>query len=288
MFDDGTCARLGPTQFVLTTTTAQAVRVMAHLEHARQWLFRELDVSLTSVTEQWAQLAVAGPRSRDVLTSVVDAGFDVSDAALPFMGCMRLTAMGGIKALLFRISFSGERAYELAVPARHGDALAERLAAAGATPYGLEALNMLRIEKGHPAGGELNGQTTAHDLRLQKLLSTKKDFVGRAMAARAALTDPARQTLVGLRPLDFTARIDGGAHLLPRDGATNAANDQGHLTSVAFSPALKQWIGLGLLANGVSRVGEVIRVADPLRGRELLAEVCDPVFFDPTGERLRG
>ncbi len=283
VFDDGTCARLGPTQYVLTTTTAQAVRVMAHLEHARQWLFRELDVSLTSVTEQWAQLAIAGPRSRDILASVLDG-----DVELPFMGCARLTVMGGVKARLFRISFSGERAYELAVPSRHGDALAERLAAAGATPYGLEALNMLRIEKGHPAGGELNGQTTAHDLRLQKLLSTKKDFIGRAMAARPALTDPTRQTLVGLRPLDYTARFDGGAHLLPRDGEADAAHDQGHVTSVAYSPALKQWIGLGLLANGATRVGEVIRLADPLRGRELLAEVCEPVFVDPAGERLRG
>jgi sarcosine oxidase subunit alpha len=292
VFDDGTTARLGPDRFVMTTTTANAVRVFQHMEHARAMLFPRMDVQIVSVTEQWAQLAVAGPRSRDVLAKLVDAPFDLSDAAFPYMACAELTVCGGTRARLFRISFSGERAYELAVPARHGEALARRLMKAGEefgiVPYGLEALTILRIEKGHPAGGELNGQTTAHDLRLGRMLSTRKDFIGRALAARPALTDPQRPTLVGLIPVDRSIRLQSGSHLLPRDAAPVAANDQGHVTSAAFSPALGHWIALGLLANGPARTGEIIRVLDPLRRGDALGEVVSPVFVDPEGARLRG
>jgi sarcosine oxidase subunit alpha len=292
VLDDGTAARLAPDRFVMTTTTANAVAVFRHLEFCRQWLFPSLDVQLVSATDQWAQFAVAGPRSRDVLAGVVDAPFDISNAAFPYMAAAELTVCGGVKARLFRISFSGELAYELAVPARYGDALVRRLMQAGAahgiTPYGLEALSVLRIEKGHPAGGELNGQTTAHDLRLDKLVSRKKDFVGRAMAARPVLTDPVRPTLVGLRPVDRTARLRAGAHLLPQGTEATAAHDQGHVTSVAFSPSLGHWIGLGLLSRGPQRVGEVVRAYDPVRNGDVAVEVVEPVFVDPTGERLRG
>jgi len=193
---------------------------------------------------------------------------------------------------LFRISFSGERAYELAVPARLGNEAAKALMVAGApdgiTPYGLEAMAVMRIEKGHPAGNELNGQTTAHDLGMAKLLSTKKDFIGRAMAARDALTDPARPSLIGLRPLDRTQRLRAGSHLLPPGAETIAKNDQGYVTSVAYSPSLGHWIGLALLANGPSRLGETIRVYDPVRNGDLFAEITHPVFYDPEGTRLRG
>ena len=292
VFDDGTTARLGADRYVMTTTTANAIGVSRHLEHARQWLFPHMDVQIVSVTEQWAQIAVAGPRSRDVLRGIVDAPFDLDDAVFPYMACGELTVCGGTRARLFRISFSGELAYELAVPARYGDALARRLMQAGAAhgiaPYGLEALTILRIEKGHPAGGELNGQTTAHDLGMGRLLSTKKDFIGRALSARPVLTDPGRPTLVGLRPVDRLQRIASGAHLVPKDAAAVAANDQGHVTSAAFSPSLEQWVGLGLLAHGPSRHGEVVRAVDPLRGTEVLATVVSPVFVDPEGARLRG
>ncbi len=290
--DDGTCARLAENRFVMTTTTANAVAVFRHLELCRQWLFPGLDVQLTSVTEQWAQLAVAGPRARDVLAKIVDAPFDIGNAAFPYMAAAGLTVCGGTKARLFRISFSGELAYEIAVPARYGESLARTLMEAGQelgiTAYGLEALGMLRVEKGHPAGAELNGQTTAHDLRLEKLLSRKKDFVGRAMAARPALTDSARPTLVGLRPVDRGARLRAGAHLLPQGVEATAAHDQGHVTSVAFSPVAGHWIGLGLLADGRRRQGEIVRAYDPIRSGDLAVEVVEPCFFDPAGERLHG
>jgi methylglutamate dehydrogenase subunit C len=289
VMDDGTTARLGENHFVMTTTTANAAKVMQHLEFCAQVLWPELDVSFISVTDQWAQIAVAGPQSRATLEKLVDAPFDISNAAFPYMGCAALTICGGTPARLFRISFSGELAYEIAVPARYGNALAAKLMEAGAAlgiaPYGTEALGIMRIEKGHAAGPELNGQTTAHDLGLHKLLSKKKDFIGRALAARPALTDPARPTLVGLRPADGSTVLRAGSHLLPIGAAATAENDEGHITSAARSPALGP-VALALLANGPARIGEKIRVYDPVRQGDCIAEIVHPVHYDPDGSRL--
>jgi heterotetrameric sarcosine oxidase alpha subunit len=291
VLDDGTTARLKDDHYFLTTTTANAVRVMQHLEFCQQCIWPELDVQLVSVTEQWAQYAVAGPRSRQVLQALVDPGYDLSNAAFPYLAVGEVTVCGGTPARLFRLSFSGELAYEVAVPARFGEAMVRAIMEAGApfgiAPYGTEALGVLRIEKGHPAGSELNGQTTARDLGLGKMVSTKKDFIGRFMADRPALTDAHRQTLVGLRPVDPTMRLRAGAHLIPKDALAEAVNDQGHVTSIAFSPSLDQWVGLGLLARGSERHGEVVRACDPLRDGDVLVEVCPPCFIDPEGERLR-
>jgi sarcosine oxidase subunit alpha len=286
VLDDGTTTRLGETQFLMTTTTANAAKVFQHLELCHQWLRPDLDVAMISVTDQWAQIAVAGPGARDLLQTIVDQDYDISNAAIPYMGACTLTICGGVPARLFRLSFSGELAYEVAVPARFGNALARRLQEEGATPYGTEALGVMRIEKGHPAGNELNGQTTAFDLGLAKLLSKKKDFVGRALAARSALNDPSRMRLIGLKPVKTTDRLRAGAHLLPPGAAPIAANDQGHVTSVAYSPTLGHWIGLGLLVNGPARLGETIRVYDPVRNGDTRAEIVAPVFVDPEGARL--
>ncbi|HEY0290895.1 MAG TPA: sarcosine oxidase subunit alpha family protein, partial [Hansschlegelia sp.] len=181
--DDGTTTRLGDQHFYMTTTTANAGAVMRHLEFAKQWLWPELDVHFASVTDQWAQYAIAGPRSRDVVAALVDPGFDVSNEALPYMGATELTVCGGVKARLFRLSFSGELAYELAVPARYGDAMIRAIVKAGEPfgicPYGAEALAVMRIEKGHAAGPELNGATTGADLGMGRMMSKKKDFIGR-------------------------------------------------------------------------------------------------------------
>ncbi len=202
VMDDGTVACLGPDHYVLSTTTANAGGVMSHMEFCRDVLWPELDVQMVSVTEQWAQYAVAGPNAREVLRRLVDPAHDISNEAFPFMAVGEMTVGGGIAARLFRISFSGELAYELAVPARYGEAVARALLELGKPfgirPYGLEALTVLRIEKGHAAGGELNGQTTAADLALGRMMSAKKDFIGAAMAARPALTSHERPALVGL------------------------------------------------------------------------------------------
>jgi methylglutamate dehydrogenase subunit C len=292
VMDDGTTARLAGDRFLMTTTTANAVSVSRHLDFCSQWLWPELDVQMISVTEQWAQIAVAGPRSRAVIEGVVDAGFDISNAAFPYMSCAELTICGGLKARLFRISFSGELAYELAVPARYGDALMRRLMEIGkplgVTPYGIEALGVLRVEKGHPAGNELSGQTTAADIGLGRMMSKTKDFIGKAMAQRAGLTATDRPVLVGIRPWDRAARLRAGAHFLARNVENLAANDEGYVTSVAYSPALGHWIGLGLLQRGTERLGEVVRAYDPVRGGDLEVEIVSPVLVDPTGDRFRG
>ncbi|MEK0081815.1 sarcosine oxidase subunit alpha family protein [Benzoatithermus flavus] len=290
VMDDGTSARLAPDHYVMSTTTANAVKVMQHLEFCRQVLWPELDVQLASITDQWAQYAIAGPKSREVVRRLVDPGFDVSNEGFPYLASAELTVCGGTPARLFRLSFSGELAYELAVPARFGDALARAVMAAGAdfgiTAYGTEALSVMRIEKGHVAGGELNGQTTARDLGLGKMLSTKKDFIGRIMAQRPGLTDPDRPTLVGVKPVERAQRLRAGAHFLQLGVAATAENDEGYLTSVAFSPSLGHWIGLGLLRRGAERHGERVRAHDPVRGGDVEVEVCSPVFVDPEGKRL--
>jgi sarcosine oxidase subunit alpha len=290
--DDGTAARLAPDRFVITTTTAHAVKVYQHMHFCHQVLWPALDVQFVSVTDQWAQYAVAGPRSRELLRRVLDPACDISNAAFPYMAAGPIALRDGQRGRLFRISFSGELAYEVAVPARGGEALMEALFEAGrdlgVLPYGLEALNVMRIEKGHMTANELNGQTTAHDLGLERMLSGKKDFVGATLARRAHLVDPARPRLVGLRPIDPRARIAGGMHFVPRGAERIAANDQGHVTSVGYSPSLQQWIGLGLLARGPERHGEHVLACDPLRGTETLVEIGSTVFVDPEGARLRG
>jgi sarcosine oxidase subunit alpha len=198
----------------------------------------------------------------------------------------------GFAARLYRLSFSGELAFELSVPASLGAALVEHLFAHGAqfglTAYGTEALGVMRIEKGHPAGNELNGWTTATDLGLGRMASKKKDYIGRLMAERPALNDPARPRLVGLIPVDGTSAIRAGGHLLRPGAAAVAANDQGYVSSACYSPTLGRPIALAMLAHGADRHGEEVVVHDPVRGADVRALVCDPVFFDPAGERLRG
>jgi sarcosine oxidase subunit alpha len=265
---------------------------MRHLEFCHQGLWPDLDVQMTSISEQWAQMAVAGPKSRETLARIVDRQHDISDAAFPYLTAREITILGGTRARLFRISYSGELAYELAVPACVGNAVAAAIMEAGTDlgiqPYGLEAMGIMRIEKGHVAGSEINGQTTARDLGLGKMMSKKKDYIGRVLAERPALVVPDRWGLVGLKPVDWTTRIRAGAHLIPIGSAATTANDLGYVTSVAYSPSLERWIGLGLIAGGASKHGTRVRLVDLLRGSDIEAEVCDPVFYDPKGERLHG
>ena len=292
VMDDGTTARLGEHRFVVTTTTANAARVMQHMEFCRQWLWPELDVQIVSVSDQWAQYSIAGPRSRELLTRIVDPTHDISNVAFPYLAASELSVLGGIPARLFRISFSGELAYEIAVPAGWGDHLIRQLMNAGhehgIVPYGTEALGVMRIEKGHVGGNEINGQTTAGDLGLGRMMSKRKDYVGRVMADRPALSDHRRPALVGLKPVDRDARLRNGAHFVREARTPTADNDEGYMTSVAFSPTLGHWIGLGLLAGGSSRHADRVRAVDLLRGEDTLVEVCNPVFVDKDGERLRG
>jgi sarcosine oxidase subunit alpha len=289
--DDGTTARLGETHYLMTTTTANAVKVLRHLEFARQCLWPDLDVHLISVTDAWAQYAVAGPNARKLLRKLVDPQFDLGNGAFPYMACGTLSVCGGVPARLFRISFSGELAYEIAVPARYGDAMIRALMAAGeefdAVAYGLEALGVMRIEKGHPTGNELNGQTTARDLGLERMVSKSKDCIGNTLSERPELARADGLRLMGFRPVDRAQPLAAGAHFLARGAAPTTANDEGWMSSAAFSPTLGHAIGLGFIRRGGERVGEVVRAVDLLRDRDVEVEIVSPHFFDPEGERLR-
>ncbi|WP_298842647.1 sarcosine oxidase subunit alpha family protein [uncultured Roseobacter sp.] len=289
VMDDGTTARLGPEHYVMTTTTAAAGNVMQHLEFVHQVLRPDLNVRMTSVTEQWAQFAVAGPKSRELLNELLDAPLD--NDTWPFMSCGPVS-LCGVAGRLFRISFSGEHAYEIAVPARYGDSLFRTLVdgaeRSGGGAYGMEALNVLRIEKGHITHSEIHGRTTAFDIGFARMVSAKKDCIGQTMAAREGLVDPGRQRLVGLRPVSRTGEMTAGAHLFNSGTPTTRVHDQGYVTSVAFSPTLGHMIGLGFIARGPERVGETVRLVDGLRNIETDVEICDPVFVDPEGGRLRG
>ena len=289
LYDDGTCARLAEDHYVVTTTTANAGPVFRNMEFARQGLFADMDVQIVSTTDAWAQIAVAGPKSRTLLERIVDEA-DLSNEAFPFMACGPVTIAGGLRARLFRISFSGELAYELAVPARYGAAVMTRLMELGAdlgvTPYGTEALAVLRIEKGHAAGAELNGQTTAAMLGLGRMVSVKKDAIGAVMSRRPGLVEDSRR-LVGLMPVDPGDKVVSGAHLFAEGAERSTATDQGWITSACFSPHLDSSIGLGFLKDGADRLGEVIVAANPLEGSEANLKVVSAHFVDPEGDRLR-
>jgi heterotetrameric sarcosine oxidase alpha subunit len=290
VFDDGTTARMAEHEYVMTTTTANAVTVFRHLEFCRQCLWPDMDVQLISTTEAWAQFSVAGPNARKLLGKVVDQ--DISDAAFPYMGAGNITVCGGLRARLFRISFSGELAFEIAVPTRYGDALLREMLARGAdfepVVYGTEALGVMRIEKGHVAGGELNGQSTALNMGLGKMVSKKKDSIGMVLSQREGLTDENGYRLVGVRPVDPAGKLVAGSHFLEIGAAPVAANDRGWLTSKVYSPHLGCDIALGYLKAGHAKIGSRMRAVNLVAKTETEVEIVSPHFVDPDGERLRG
>lgn len=291
VMDDGTCARLAEDHYLMTTTTANAAAVYRHLEFVRQVLRPDWDVHLVPETDGWAQFSVAGPRARDLLAKLADAPFDISNDAFPFMACADLTICGGTRARLFRISFSGELAYEIAVPARYGNALAAALMAAGedlgVLAYGVEALDVLRVEKGHPSGNELNGQTAPRHLGMGRMASQSKDYIGRARAGISHVDGAAEVELVGVIPVDRKQMLLNGAHILAAGATPTLANDEGWMSSVSFSPQLGHFIGLAFVQRGQSRLGERMRAVDLLRGSDLEVELVSTHFFDPEGGRLR-
>lgn len=289
LYDDGTCACMTLGHYIVTTTTANAGSVFQHMEFARQCLWPELDVTLISTTDAWAQIAIAGPKSRQLLARIVD-DFDVSNTAFPFMSCAELKICNDLPARLFRISFSGELAYELAIPARYGAALMERLmdqgADLGVTPYGTEALGVLRIEKGHATGNEITGQTTADLLGLGKMVSAKKDSIGAVMSRRTGLVSDKRR-LIGLVPVEANDPVIAGSHLFTTNATQNLDNDQGWVTSACYSPHIGSAIGLAYLENGSDRIGEEIIAANPLEDQFIRVRVTSAHFIDPKGDRLR-
>ncbi len=287
LWDDGTTWRLGEHRFLMTTTTANAAPVLAQLEFLLAAVWPELRVAVTSVTEQWTAMAVSGPKARDVLAAVVD-DIDMTNDAFPFMG-VRAGHLDGIPVIVARLSFSGELAYEVYCGAHSGEAVWRKILAAGQdhgiVAYGLEALGTLRIEKGHVAGPELDGRTTAEDLGLAAMTSRKKDYVGSAMLGREGLTEPKRLKLVGFVSRDGQP-VRSGSHLVSADDSESPPRSLGHVTSSTYSPALEKYIALGLLEDGRERIGQELIASYPLKGHRVEVEVVSSHFFDPEGSRM--
>ncbi|TMH22745.1 MAG: sarcosine oxidase subunit alpha family protein [Betaproteobacteria bacterium] len=292
VLDDGTTSRLAATHYLMTTTTANAVAVMQHLERLLQVDWPDLEVRVASVTEQWAAAAVSGPRARDVLVRLVD--IDVSNAAFPFLAvaeCQVRAAAGAIPARLFRMSYSGELAYEIHVPADSGRAMWDAVIAAGEPfglmPYGTEAMSTLRIEKGHVViGPEADGRTTADDLGIAKLVSPAKWCIGKPLLDRPALKTADRWQLVGLTAQDG-APMPRAAKVVADPDRALPNPMQGHVTSWCWSPNRDAWIALALVANGRARHGETLWAVSPLANARVRVKVGPPCFIDPDGERLR-
>ena len=291
-YDDGTTARLGENHFIMTTTTANAALVFRNLEFVRQCLLPNLDVHLISTTDSWAQYSVAGPNSRRLLQKIVDKPKDITNENFPFMACRELTICGGIMARLFRISFSGELAYEIAVPTQYGNALFDALLSEGqefnAVPYGTEALGVMRIEKGHAAGNEINGQTTAQNLGLSRMISKKADSIGNILSEREGFNRSDIATLSGFKPVQRNQKLEAGSHLISAGKKPTMENDEGWLSSVAFSPTLGHYIALGFIERGETRIGEKVCAVNLLQNKTTEVEIVSPHFIDPEGDKQRG
>jgi glycine cleavage system aminomethyltransferase T len=253
-----------------------------------QW--PELDVKMISVTDDWAGIAVAGPDSRKLLERVC-SDVDVSNEATPFMA-YREGKIAGAPMRLFRISFSGELAYEINVPADFGHEVWQALLDAGqdldVIPYGTEAMGILRIEKGHVVGGELNGRATADDLGFGRMMSGAKPFIGQVMARREAFQEPNRRQLVGLVPVDKRTSVPRGAQIVADPAAAMPMPSEGEVTSRCTSPNLGHPIALALVENGRNRIGERLYAHSPLTRETVEVTLANPIFIDPEGERLHG
>ncbi|MEM7176364.1 MAG: sarcosine oxidase subunit alpha family protein [Pseudomonadota bacterium] len=287
LFDDGVVVKTGEDSYLLHTTSGGADRVHAHLEEWLQTEWWDMKVYVTNVTDQWAQVAVAGPKARAVIEGAGVAA-DISAEALPFMSYIE-TEIAGCPVRLYRISFSGELSYEIATPANYGPALWDALLAAGEAhgimPYGTEALHVMRAEKGFiMIGDETDGTVTPHDLGLSWAVSKKKtDFIGKRAMARPDLVRTDRKQLVGLMTEEAGEVLPDGAHAVEAMTAP-PVRTIGHVTSTYFSPTLGRSIAMALIEGGAGRMGEVLSF--PLEGdRMVKATICDPVFLDKEGAR---
>jgi heterotetrameric sarcosine oxidase alpha subunit len=282
VLDDGLVLRLAPDRFLATTSSGHALHMLSHFEYYRDTEWSGRAVTLTDVTEAWAVIAVAGPQSRAALETVLGSEWQIRLESLGHMDF----ADGRVQdrdLRVLRASFSGELAYELHCRPSIAVALWQALIAAGLPPYGLEALDILRVEKGYLASSELNGETTPHDLRMDGLLNPGNSCLGWELLDRPAFHEPSRPRLIGVRARDGRAKFLAGAQLTTQDEPKRPV---GHITSAVYSPALGEWAGLALLAR---RLGEDARIVarDPLRDGDTPMRVVSPVHFDPAGERMK-
>lgn len=287
LIDDGVVVRLSEDTWLCHTTSGGADRIHGHMEDWLQCEWWDWKVYTANLTEQYAQVAVVGPKARKLLEKL--GGMDVSKEALPFMTYQEGT-LGGFPARVFRISFSGELSYEIAVPANMGLAFWEALHKAGeefgVMPYGTEALHVMRAEKGFiMIGDETDGTVIPQDLGLGWAISKKKaDYLGKRAQERKHMTDPDRWLLVGLETLDGSVLPDGVYAIDEGVNENGQRKVQGRVTSTYYSPMLKKGIAMGLVKHGPARMGEVLEFpADG--GKVIQARIVDPVFYDKAGEK---
>ncbi|HEX4848706.1 MAG TPA: glycine cleavage T C-terminal barrel domain-containing protein, partial [Novosphingobium sp.] len=288
--DDGVSARLAPDRFHLTTTTGGAARVLNMMEDYLQTEWPDLNVWLTSVSEQWSVIALQGPKARDVIAPFVE-GIDLSPEAFPHMA-VREGTICGVPTRLFRVSFTGELGFEINVPAAYGRAVWEQLweagQAHGITAYGTETMHVLRAEKGFIiVGQDTDGTLTPYDAGLEWAVGKKKpDFVGKRSMARPDIVAPGRKQLVGLLTDDPAEVLEEGAQIVADPNQPVPMDMLGHVTSSYWSATLGRSIALAMVAGGQGRMGETLYI--PMPGRTIAAKVTGMVFYDPEGARLNG
>lgn len=284
VYDDGVVARLAPDRYLLSPSSSHTAGVLATLEAWRQTEYPTMRVAFHDCTAAWATFSVCGPRSRAIVAGVAPDA-DLSDVALPHMALIE-AAVAGVPGRIARVSFTGERSYELSVPASHGAALWERLLAAGPTPYGIKSLSVLRAEKGYILiGTDTDGMTLPADLGLDGPLRAKTvDFIGRRSLSTPDALRPDRRQFVGLLPLDPAHVPPPGSHAV--EAVDGKRRSIGWVTSSAHSPALGRSMALGVVQRGRARHGETVALFH--LGQTTQAKLCSPVFFDPEGARLHG
>ena len=283
VLDDGIVLRLAEDRFLATTGSGHAEHMLAHFEHYRDTEWSGADVALANVTEAWGVIVAAGPASRTALAAALGPEWAARIERLAHMEFAD-GAYRGADLRVLRASFSGELAFELHCRPALTVGLWKGLVDAGLPPYGLEALDILRVEKGYLVGSEMNGQTTPEDLGMDGLLKLGNRCVGRALLDRPAFREASRPKLVGLKAMDGNAVILGGAQVTRADAP---ARSLGHITSSAFSPALGEWVALALIARSDAAEGTRLVARDPLRGGDVAVRVTAPVHFDPGAERMK-
>jgi sarcosine oxidase subunit alpha len=288
IMDDGVIARIAADRFHVTTTTGGAPRVLAHMEDYLQTEFTDLEVWLTSTTEQWAVIAVQGPKARETIASLVE-GCDIVNAAMPHMS-VRDARVCGVAARLMRVSFTGDLGYEINVPADFGRAVWEAVWEAArrfdAVAYGTEAMHVMRAEKGYIiVGQETDGTVTPADVGLDWAIGkAKKDFVGRRSLTRPDMLAPARRQLVGLLTEDPRIVLEEGAQIVESPTPAIGAGALGYVTSAYASATAGRSIALAMVAAGRSRIGATLYA--PMPSGAIAVQVTEPIFYDKPGERL--
>jgi sarcosine oxidase subunit alpha len=288
VMDDGVVGRLAPDRFHVTTTTGGAARVLAMMEDYLQTEWPDLDVWLTSTTEQWAVIAVQGPNARKVLEPLIE-DIDLSREAMPHMSVCE-GRICGVPTRLFRVSFTGELGFEVNVPTGYGRAVWEAIMAEGKaygiTPYGTETMHVLRAEKGYIiVGQETDGTATPDDVGLSWAVSKlKKDFVGKRSLARPAMLRADRKQMVGLLTADPKTVLEEGAQIVVDPAEPVPMTMIGHVTSSYWSAALGRSIAIAMVREGRARIGT--RLSVPMPDGPVPVDVVHPVFYDPKGERL--